>query len=120
MIEKNYGLHFENMRCTIFDPFLCEIMSVNMKEKSFPLKLKQIVMQAFPCKVDDSTLWHKRIGHFSYSTLRLMKCINLVQNMPSIEEHDDVCDVCQYGKKSKLPFPAKASWRTIEKLKLIH
>jgi len=37
MLERNYALHFKNMKCTIFDPYGCQLMSVKMIEKIFPL-----------------------------------------------------------------------------------
>ena len=88
MLERNYSLHFEDMRCTIFDPSECELMSIRMRDKSFPLEWKQTIMHAFPSAVDDSSLWHKRLGHFSYSTLKQMSSNDLVQNLLAIE--DDV------------------------------
>ena len=66
-------------------------------------------MHAFPSVVDNSFLWHKSLGHFSYSTLKNMRSNDVVQNLPAIQDDANVCDVCQYGKQNKLPFPDKAS-----------
>nr|KYP36445.1 hypothetical protein KK1_042435 [Cajanus cajan] len=66
-------------------------------------------MHAFPSSLDDSILWHKRLGHFSYSTLKKISSNGLIQNLPSIEDDVDVCDVCQFGKQCRLPFPGVAS-----------
>jgi len=43
-----------------------------------------------------------------------MKFDDLVQNMPSIQEYDNVCDVCQYGKQNKLSFLSEASRRAMK------
>ena len=50
-------------------------------------------MHAFPSTINDSVLWHKRLGHFSFSTLKKMSSNGLVQNLPSIGNDVDVCDV---------------------------
>nr|KYP35474.1 Retrovirus-related Pol polyprotein from transposon TNT 1-94 [Cajanus cajan] len=120
MLEKSYTLHFEDMKCTIFDPSGCELMSIKMRDKSFPIEWKQPAMPAFPSSVDDFVLWHKRLGHFSYSTLKQISSNGLIQNLPSVEDDVDVCDVCQFGKQCRLPFLAVTSWRAMEKLQLIH
>ncbi|XP_058784841.1 uncharacterized protein LOC131659704 [Vicia villosa] len=54
MMEKNYSLHFKDMRCTILDPFGSKLMTVEMRGKSFPVEWKQTTMHAFP-----STNWEK-------------------------------------------------------------
>ena len=109
MLERHYALHFEDMKYTIFDPAGCELMTIKMRDKSFPIYWKQIAMHAFPSAVDDSSMWHKRLGHFSYSTLKNMSLNDVAPNLPTIQDDANVCDVCQYGKQNKLPFPDKAS-----------
>ncbi|GAU33542.1 hypothetical protein TSUD_143350 [Trifolium subterraneum] len=120
MMEKNYTLHFKDKRCTILDPSGSKLMTVGMRGKSFPIEWKQTTMHAFPSNVDDSSLWHRRLGHFSYSTLKQMSSHDLVENLPIIDDVVDMCDVCQFGKQSRLPFPVESTWRASEKLQLIH
>ncbi|WRX07954.1 Integrase [Theobroma cacao] len=69
---------------------------------------------------DVSELWHRRFGHCNYFTMKLLKSNNLVTKLPSIYEHTDVCEVCQLGKQTRLPFPLKSTKRAYEKLELIH
>ena len=40
--------------------------------------------------------------------------------MPSIYACDEVCDVFQFEKQSRLPFPKNQAWRATQKLQLIH
>ena len=120
MLERHYALHFEDMKCTIFDSASCELMTIKMRDKSFLIDWKQTAMHAFASAVDDFSLWHKRLGHFSYSTLKNMSSNDVAQNLPAIQDDANVCDVCQYGKKNKLLFPNKASWKAIRKLQLVY
>ena len=115
MLERQYALHFQDMSCIIFDPHGCELMIVKMKEKSFLVDWKCTNMQAFPSVVDDSVLWHKRLGHFSYSTLRNMHENELVNDLSSIKDNKVVCTVCQFGKHSRLPF-GDSTWRATNQL----
>lgn len=70
MLEKNYSLHFENMSCTVLDHNGCEMMTINMRFKVFPINWKEIIFQTSTTFVDDSTLWHKRFRHFNYDALK--------------------------------------------------
>ena len=102
MLEKKYSLSFGNMKYTIFDPTRSEVMSITMKDKSFPVEWKQSVKHAFSCVTEKSMLWHKRLGHFA-----------------SAAETDEVCSACQLGKQKRLSFPKTATSRATEKLQLI-
>ena len=37
MLEKGFSLHFEKMSCIIHDPTGAHLMTVAMKDKSFPI-----------------------------------------------------------------------------------
>ncbi|KAA3469004.1 Retrovirus-related Pol polyprotein from transposon TNT 1-94 [Gossypium australe] len=83
------------MSCFIFYPTGSKLMTIKMKSKSFPIEWKQSYLNAYASVVDDSILWHKRLGL-------------------------DVCAACQFGKQAKLSFPHKNCSRDIEKLQLVH
>lgn len=52
-----------------------------------------------------AALWHFRFGHASYDRLH-----SLVKNFPDIHVNKHiVCDVCQFSKHKKLPFPLSTS-----------
>ncbi|KAL6326342.1 hypothetical protein AAG906_007847 [Vitis piasezkii] len=76
-----------------------------MNSKSFSLNWNKDESSAYPCPLDQTELWHKRMGHFHYSALDYITV---------------VCGVCQLGKQAKLPFPINKAWRAVEKLQLIH
>ena len=121
MLDKNYSLNFSNKTCTIYDPQGCQILQVAMRDKSFVVDLETNMHEAFSAKVDiESKLWHKRLGHFNYSSLKSMHTQQLTQDMPVVNVVEDVCEACQFGKQQRLPFPSDSTWRATEKLQLIH
>ncbi|RDY10032.1 hypothetical protein CR513_05511, partial [Mucuna pruriens] len=77
------------------------------------------IVHVFSSVVDGSSLWHKTLSHFNYSTLKQMSLNSLVQNLPSNKDDVDVCDVCQFRKHIILSFPIVVSCRAIEKSQLI-
>ena len=105
MLEKNYSLHFQKMSCTVVDNVGCKLMTVKMRDKSFPIKWKETNLHAYTTVVDESVLWHKRFGHFHYAALKHLHQKGLTQGLPVICDEKNVCQVCQFGKQSRLSFP---------------
>ena len=64
--------------------------------------------------------YDKRFGHFNYASLKNMSSMSFTQHLPAIDVVNEVCDVCQYGKQERLPFPINKAWRASEKLHLVH
>ena len=120
MLEKNYSFHFQNKSYIIVDNASYELMSVKMRDKSFPIKWKETNLHAYTTVVDESVMWHKRFGHFHYTALKHLHHKGLTQGLPVICDEKNVCQVCQFGKQSRLSFPVDKAWRAYERLQLIH
>ncbi|GJQ94741.1 putative ribonuclease H-like domain-containing protein [Tanacetum coccineum] len=55
--------------------------------------------------IDESNLWHRRLGHINFKTMNKLVKGNLVRGLPSkLFENDHTCVACQKGKQHK------ASW----------
>ncbi|WRX29551.1 Integrase [Theobroma cacao] len=72
------------------------------------------------CCANDAILWHKRLGHVNYGSLKLMASNNLVNGLPIIGAVDHICEICQFGKQNRNSFPKSSDWRARTKLQLIH
>ena len=59
----------------------------------------------FSCRFKSSSIdiWHQRLGHPQFSTIQLLKNKGLIEVVVS-SKADNLCDSCQLGKLSKLPF----------------
>jgi len=69
----------------------------------------------------DIMLWHKRLGHASFSLLNKLVSKNLVVGLPSIKFNDDkFCDACARGKQVRNSFKLKNGVTTTHPLKLLH
>ncbi|GKB77525.1 putative ribonuclease H-like domain-containing protein, partial [Tanacetum coccineum] len=52
--------------------------------------------------LDESNLWHRRLGHINFKTINKLVRGNLVRGLPSkIFENDHSCVACQKGKKHR-------------------
>ncbi|GKC27119.1 uncharacterized mitochondrial protein-like protein, partial [Tanacetum coccineum] len=52
--------------------------------------------------IDESNLWHKRLGHINFKTMNKLVRGNLVRSLPSkLFENDHSCVACQKGNQHK-------------------
>ena len=73
----------------------------------FSVDWEKITEQAYTITSQTCTnLWHKRFGHFNLRSIAEMKKKELVENMPEFLSNAQVCETCQQGKQTKLPFQA--------------
>ncbi|GJR73756.1 putative ribonuclease H-like domain-containing protein [Tanacetum coccineum] len=64
--------------------------------------------------IDESNLWHRRLGHINFKTMNKLVRGNLVRGLPSkIFENDHTCVACQKGKQHK----ASCIRRNVERIK---
>ncbi|GKF23286.1 putative ribonuclease H-like domain-containing protein [Tanacetum coccineum] len=57
--------------------------------------------------IDESSLWHRRLGHINFKTMNKLVRGNLVRGLPSkLFENDHNCVACQKGKFSWVFFLA--------------
>ena len=69
--------------------------------------------------VNESWLWHRRLGHLNFQSLKNLQQKNMVYGLPNIQEVKEVCEGCALGKHHRESFPKKA-WRAKAPLELVH
>ncbi|GJR59176.1 zinc finger, CCHC-type containing protein [Tanacetum coccineum] len=69
---------------------------------------------------DNTWLWHARLGHLNFESLKSMAQRDLVYGIPAIKHATQICDVCLIGKHSRAPFPKKAKARSTSPLDLVY
>lgn len=118
-MEKRYELYFKNRKCIIVDQWGNELLTTHVRDKLFPLNPNQTSMYAYSFVEDNSVIWYKRLGRFSYPNLSLLHQRNLLDGLTELKEKNELCEACLFGKQHKLPF-YESNWRAVEKLQLIH
>ncbi|GJU02534.1 zinc finger, CCHC-type containing protein [Tanacetum coccineum] len=69
---------------------------------------------------EDTWLWHARLGHLNFESLKSIGQRDLVHGIPAIKHTTQICDVCLIGKHSRAPFPKKAKARSTSPLDLVY
>lgn len=70
--------------------------------------------------IDLLETWHKRLVHVNYGSMNKMYSSELVEGLPAIIKLVKLCDVCQYDKQCRKPFPKETVLKAYQKLNLVH
>ncbi|GKA23605.1 ribonuclease H-like domain-containing protein [Tanacetum coccineum] len=94
---KTHKLDFEDVLLKV--PRKNNMYSVNMKNIVPKECLTCLVAKA---TLDESILWHRRLGHVNFKTINKLVKDNLVRGFPSKRfENDQTCVACLKGKQHK-------------------
>ncbi|GJR38704.1 ribonuclease H-like domain-containing protein [Tanacetum coccineum] len=84
------------------------LLRVPRKDNIYSVDLKSVVpTKGLTClfakaTIDESNLWHRRLGHINFKNMNKLVRGNLVRGLPSkIFENDHSCVACQKGKQHK-------------------
>ncbi|GKC02130.1 retrovirus-related pol polyprotein from transposon TNT 1-94 [Tanacetum coccineum] len=69
---------------------------------------------------ENSTLWHKRLGHANMRLIQSLASKELVRNLPKLKFDQHFCDACKIGKQAHASYKAKNIVSTTRCLELLH
>ncbi|GJS83145.1 putative ribonuclease H-like domain-containing protein [Tanacetum coccineum] len=114
MCDKKNSVRFTNTECLVLSPdfkLLDEsqvFLKVPRQNNMYSFDLKNVVPSGgLTClfakaTIDESNLWHRRLGHINFKTMNKLVSGNLVRGLPSkLFENDHTCVACQKGKQHK-------------------
>jgi hypothetical protein len=71
--------------------------------------------------IDDSELWHQRLGHLNFSDMLKIASKDVVKGLPKMEKTEKrVCGACQLGKQTRAAHKKTSGIRTSRNLELLH
>ncbi|GKA45325.1 zf-CCHC domain-containing protein [Tanacetum coccineum] len=68
---------------------------------------------------DNSTLWHRRLGHANMRLIQSLASKELVRNLPKLKFDQHFCDACKIGKQAHASHKAKNVVSTTKCLELL-
>ncbi|GKB92955.1 ribonuclease H-like domain-containing protein, partial [Tanacetum coccineum] len=114
MCDKKNSVLFTDTGCFVLSPDfkLADesqvLLKVPRKNNMYSVDMKNIVpKESLTCLVakatlDESMLWHRRLGHVNFKTINKLVKENLVRGLPSKRfENDQTCVACLKGKQHK-------------------
>ncbi|GKD80566.1 putative ribonuclease H-like domain-containing protein, partial [Tanacetum coccineum] len=103
------------------------LLRVPRKDNIYSVDLKSVVpTKGLTClfakaTIDESNLWHRRLGHINFKNINKLVKGNLVRGLPSkIFENDHSCVACQKGKQHKASCKAKLVNSISKPLHMLH
>nr|GEU50181.1 ribonuclease H-like domain-containing protein [Tanacetum cinerariifolium] len=121
MCNKKNNVLFTDTECLVLSPefkLLDEnqvLLRVPRENNMYNVDLKHIIpsgdLTCLFAKVtlDESTLWHRRLGHINFKTMNKLVKGNLVRGLPTkVFENDHTCVACKKGKQHRASCKTKA------------
>nr|GEX12744.1 hypothetical protein [Tanacetum cinerariifolium] len=120
MCDKKNNVLFTNTECLVLSPNFklsneSQVLLRVLRENSmYNINLKNIVPSGdLTClfaktTIDESNLWHRRLGHISFKTINKMVKGNLVTGLPTkVFKNDNSRVACKKGKQHKASCKSK-------------
>nr|GEY34401.1 hypothetical protein [Tanacetum cinerariifolium] len=114
MCDKKNSVLFTGTECLVLSPdfkLLDEshvLLRVPRENNMYNVNLKNIVPSGdLTClfakaTIDESNLWHKRLGHINFKTINKLVNGNLVRGLSTkVFENDNTCVACKKGKQHR-------------------
>ncbi|GKA04249.1 putative ribonuclease H-like domain-containing protein [Tanacetum coccineum] len=133
MCDKKNNVLFTNTGCFVLSPDfkLADesqvLLKVPRKNNMYSVDMKNIVpKESLTCLVakatlNESMLWHRRLGHVNYKTINKLVKENLVRGLPTkCFEHDQTCVACLKGKQHKASCRSKIQNSITQPLFMLH
>nr|GEX78727.1 ribonuclease H-like domain-containing protein [Tanacetum cinerariifolium] len=111
MCDKKNSVLFTNTKCLVLSsdfklPYASHVLLRVPKENNmYNVNLKNIIpSRDLTClfakaTLDESNLWHRRMGHVNFKTINKLVKRNLVRGLPSkVFTNDNSCVTCKKGK----------------------
>nr|GEZ36387.1 hypothetical protein [Tanacetum cinerariifolium] len=133
MCDKKNSVLFTDTECVVLSPDFKltdkshVLLKVPIKDNMYIVDLKNVVPQGgltclfVKATSDESTLWHKRVGHVNFKTINKLVKRNLVRGLPSkLFEIKQTYVACQKGKQHKASCKTKTVSSNSQPLQKLH
>ncbi|GJR25840.1 putative ribonuclease H-like domain-containing protein, partial [Tanacetum coccineum] len=133
MCDKKNSILFTETECLVLSPDFKLIdesqvlLRVPRQNNMYSFDLKNVVPSGdLTClfakaTIDESKLWHRRLGHVNFKTMNKLVKGNLVRGLPSKTfENDHTCVACQKGKQHKASCKTKLVSSISQPLQMLH
>nr|GEW38858.1 hypothetical protein [Tanacetum cinerariifolium] len=133
MCDKKNRVLFTDTECLVLSPNFKlpdesqVLLRVPRENNMYNVNLKTIVPSGdLTClfakaKIDESNLWHRRLGHINFKTINKLVKVNLVRGLPiKVFENDNSCVACRKGKQHKASCKSKPASSVDQPLFRLH
>lgn len=118
--SKNMKVFFNNKKMEVYNDRLL-VTGIKQNNQCYKILFKTVVVdQANVSTLNTIMLWHKRMGHINFRTLKEMADNGRIPGL-QIKNLDELfCEKCQYGKMHRLPFHRNLKLRAQKPGEFVH
>nr|GEV42318.1 putative ribonuclease H-like domain-containing protein [Tanacetum cinerariifolium] len=133
MCDNKNSVLFTDTECLVLSPNFKlpnesqVLLRVPRENNMYNVNLKNIVPSGdltylfAKATIDESNLWHKRLGHINFKTINKLVKGNLVRVLPAkVFENDNTCVACKKGKQHRASCKTKPVSSVDQPLYMIH
>jgi hypothetical protein len=119
--DQGHTLDFDSQKCEIRSEKYGRLVATTLRTPNNIYILDEV--KGEKCcmgQIDQSWLWHRRMGHINFDNLVKINKKKVVRDFPLIlKPSNPICKHCQHGKKTRVTFKTKEH-STSKPLQLIH
>ncbi|GAU35215.1 hypothetical protein TSUD_204910 [Trifolium subterraneum] len=123
LIQKGFEVKMKNNSLSLFDTKHKLILKTPLtKNRTFQINMstaKLMCLGAIETE-DRNWIWHARIGHLNFKSLRELGTNHMVNGLPIIKVPEKVCKVCMIGKQTRKSFKSEIPSRARNQLEVVH
>jgi hypothetical protein len=106
MCDQGNEVVFRSNGCVVRELDTGETMIKGIRTPNNLYILKGGQQQCYLSKNDEHWLWHRRLGHLSFSQIRKACRFQVVRDLPDISiPENTICKSCQFGKQTRVSLP---------------
>jgi len=122
--DNDLVVQFSKKECNIFDSSGKWLMGgERTADNCYGLPSLTIDPHIFSNKetIDNSELWHQRLGHLNFSDMLKIASKDIVKGLPKMEKTERrICGSCQLGKQTRAAHKKTSGIQTSRNLELLH
>jgi hypothetical protein len=122
--DNDLVVQFSKKECNIFDSSGKWLMGGQRTANNFYGLLGLTIDPQIFCNkatIDDSELWHQRLGHLNFTDMLKIASKDIVKDLPKMEKTGTgICGSCQIGKQTRAAHKKTSGIQTFQNLELLH
>ena len=124
LCDEGYKIKFNSDSCMVFNNSKELLFQAKREGNLYKLEGSDLNDSGITClstNLDDSILWHRRLGHASFDLLHKITSNEHIHGVPKINvQNEYFCDACSLGKQHKSSFKSVNMITTSKPLELLH
>nr|GEZ99939.1 retrovirus-related Pol polyprotein from transposon TNT 1-94 [Tanacetum cinerariifolium] len=124
--DKGLEVAFRKSTCFVRNEDGVDLLTGDRSSNLYTIALNEVASNSSTCRLAkasslQSWLWHQRLSHLNFATIKNLVKNNLVQGLPKMKFlKDHLCSACEHGKIHRKHHKSKTAFASNKPLYLLH